>query len=182
MNVRTLFTGLILALLAHTMGNGAAQAGSIVSWGYDGYGVVSGAPTGTGYTAIAGGIGNGLALASDGSIVSWGDDVYGMVSGAPTGTGYTSIAGGYFNGVALASDGSIVAWGDDSFGLVSGTPTGTGYTAIAAVFYNGLALTSAIPEASTMILSSLGLIGLGVGAVSRKVCRKSQQSSGHNIR
>ena len=77
------------------------EAGLIVSWGTDTYGQVSGTPTGTDFTAIAGGLGHSMALASDGSIVSWGRDTYGQVSGTPTGTGFTAIAAGSYHSMAL---------------------------------------------------------------------------------
>jgi MYXO-CTERM domain-containing protein len=77
--------------------------GSIAAWGFDGYGEVTGAPTGTGFTAIAAGIDNGFALRSDGSIAAWGRNDFGQVTGIPTGTGFTAIAGGGNNGYALRS-------------------------------------------------------------------------------
>ncbi len=48
--------------------------GSVVSWGYDGYGQVSNTPPGTGFVQVAGGRHHSLALHQDGSIASWGWD------------------------------------------------------------------------------------------------------------
>ena len=92
---------------------GPASADLIVAWGNDGLGEVSNAPKGPGFTAIAAGGNDALALTSNGSIVAWGDDYYSEVSNAPTGTGFTAIAAGTFTGYALTSNGSIVTWGDD---------------------------------------------------------------------
>ena len=149
-----------------TMGSTAqiAVAGSIVAWGSDGDGQVSSTPTGTGFTAIAGGGSFGYALRADGSIAAWGSDFFGEVSNTPTGTGFTAIAGGAFHGYALRADGSIAAWGSDELGQVSNTPTGTGFTAIASGFNHGYALraeqTPAVPEPSTVVLTGLGAIAV----------------------
>ena len=119
--------------------------GVIVSWGNDDYGVVSGTPAGTGYTAGAAGSQHSVALRANGSIVSWGINDgssldYGQVSGTPAGAGYTAVAAGYLHSLALTSDGSIVSWGCDNYGQVSQAPAGTGYTAVAAGGYHSLAL------------------------------------------
>jgi hypothetical protein len=81
-----------------------AVAGSIVAWGEDTYGQVSNTPTGTGFTAIAGGGYHGYALRADGSIAAWGNDYVGQVSNTPTGTGFTAIAGGGYRGYALLAE------------------------------------------------------------------------------
>ena len=61
--------------------------GSISAWGDSGYGG-SGAPTGSGFTAIYSTYGAFAALKEDGSISAWGMSGYGG-SGAPTGSGFT---------------------------------------------------------------------------------------------
>ena len=53
-----------------------ALSGTITSWGYDGEYQVTDTPSGTNFTAIAGGAYHGLALKSDGSLISWGRDNY----------------------------------------------------------------------------------------------------------
>ncbi|MFN9269672.1 MAG: PEP-CTERM sorting domain-containing protein [Planctomycetaceae bacterium] len=149
-----------------TMGSTAqiAVAGSIVAWGNDDYGQVSGTPTGTGFTAIASGGFHGYALRADGSIAAWGSDFFGEVSNTPTGTGFTAIAAGGSFGYALRADGAIAGWGNDGDGQVSSTPTGTGFTAIAGGFSHGYALraeqTPAVPEPSTVVLTGLGAIAV----------------------
>jgi hypothetical protein len=89
---RNALCGLISGLLVLAAGTLGAQAGSIAAWGNNSEGEVSGAPTGTGFTAIAGGGYNGYALRADGSIAAWSYDGEGEVSGVPTGTGFTAIA------------------------------------------------------------------------------------------
>jgi len=115
---------------------------SIVSWGADWYGLVSGTPSETDFVAIAGGAGHSLALKRDGSIVSWGWNGYGQVSGTPSETDFVAIAAGGYHSLALKSDGTIVSWGDDFYGLVGGTPSETDFVAIAAGGYHSLALKS----------------------------------------
>ena len=65
--------------------------------------MISDAPTGSGYTAIAVGYTAAYALRPDGSIVAWGTDQgSGEITDTPTGTGYTAIASSTFDGYALA--------------------------------------------------------------------------------
>ena len=116
--------------------------GRIVGWGDDLMDQVSGAPTGSEFTAIAAGDMHSLALRADGSIVDWGSNDFGQVTDTPTGTGFTAIAAGHSHNLALRSDGSIVAWGNDVVGEVSETPTEKGFTAIAAGMFHSLALSA----------------------------------------
>ncbi len=130
-----------LADRAHsaTPGN-AGTPGSVVAWGYDRYGQVSGAPTGTGFTAVAAGALHSVAVRADGSLASWGWDSQGQVSATPTETGFTAVDAGIYHSVALRTDGSLVSWGWDHAGQISGTPTGTGFTAVAAGSEHNVAL------------------------------------------
>ena len=84
----------------------------------------SGAPTGSGFTAIYSTGTAFAALKADGSISAWGDSRYGG-SGAPAGSGFTAIYSTEQAFAALKEDGSISAWGDSSRGG-SGAPTGSG--------------------------------------------------------
>ncbi len=106
-----------------------ARAGTIVAWGRDDYGQVSGVPDGDDFIAISAGGNFSLGLRSDGSIAAWGGDGAGQVSNAPAGTGFTAIGAGGETGLALASDGSIVAWGSNGYNMVTDAPTDDGYTA-----------------------------------------------------
>lgn len=100
--------------------------GSLVSWGDDSNGQVSGTPTGTEFSAVATGGWHSVAFKSDGSLVSWGEDGCGQVSGTPTGAEFGAVATGHNHSVALTSDGSLVSWGSraDNYKRQSNTPTG----------------------------------------------------------
>jgi hypothetical protein len=111
--------------------------GSIVGWGYDGYGQAT-PPDGNDYVAIAAGEYRSLALESDGSIVGWGDDGYGQAR-PPAGNDYVAIAAGGGHSLALKCDGSIVGWGKDYYGQAT-PPGGKDYVAIAAGWGHSLAL------------------------------------------
>jgi len=113
--------------------------GSIVGWGYNGYGQAT-PPTGKDYKAIAGGTYHSLALKSDNSIVGWGLNDDGQAT-PPIGIDYTAIAAGGYHSLALKSDGSIVGWGLNDDGQAT-PPTGKDYTAIAAGYWHSLALTT----------------------------------------
>ena len=114
--------------------------GSLVAWGFDGTGQVSGTPTGSDFVAVAAGTYHNVALRSDGSLVSWGHDAAGQVSGTPAGSGFAAVAAGYWHSVAVRSDGSLVSWGQDGYGVVSGTPADSGFVAAAAGRYYSVAL------------------------------------------
>jgi len=105
---------------------------SIVSWGYDTFGEVTGAPTSHEFTQIAAGGRHTVALKQDGTLTSWGYDGFGQVSGTPTDDGYVQVAAGEDHSLALKADGSIVSWGADIYGAVTNTPTGTGFVQLAA--------------------------------------------------
>jgi len=126
--------------------------GTLVAWGHDEYGPVTGSPTANaphfaisspvtlggevlrGVTAIAAGYGHTVALNHDGSVVAWGMNGNGGVTGTPTTiapysataspvtlggqilSGVTAIAAGNGHTVALKNDGSVVAWGRNDEG------------------------------------------------------------------
>jgi hypothetical protein len=75
--------------------------GSIVSWGSDAHGQVSGTPTGTDFVQVSGGYYHSLALKSDGSIVSWGRNNYRQIIDTPNGSNFTQIAGGNYQSFSL---------------------------------------------------------------------------------
>jgi len=126
--------------------------GSIVSWGDDTFKMETGSvevplPTGTGYTAIANGGYQAVAITADSSVFVWGtDDAYGQKSDMPAGlTGVTAVAAGRDFTLALKSDGTVVGWGN---GITHGTinlaiPAGlTGVVAISAGTDYAIALKS----------------------------------------
>ena len=86
----------------------------------------SGAPTGSGFTAIYSTYYAFAALTADGSISAWGLSSNGG-SGAPTGSGFTAIYSTYTAFAALTEGGAISVWGDSSNGG-SGKPIGAGFT------------------------------------------------------
>ena len=114
---------------------------------------------GTRYTAVAAGLGHGLALTRDGTVVSWGQahdgetivrsngtvvawgrNDYGQAT-VPAGlTNVTAISAGLYHGVALRSDGTVVAWGNNSRGQTN-VPAGlSGVVAVSAGWWHTLAL------------------------------------------
>jgi alpha-tubulin suppressor-like RCC1 family protein len=134
--------------------------GSIVSWGFKGYGLPK-VPDGNNFIAIAAGYWHSLALKSDGSIVGWGYGSLGPPT-VPEGNNFTAISAGYYHSLALKSDGSIIAWKniksmwsqyyhalktDGAVGVVLGSsqakaPAGHNFIAVAAGGYHSLALKS----------------------------------------
>ena len=108
------------------------QDGTVVAWGYNGYGQAT-IPVGlSGVTAIAAGGNHTVALKQDLTVVAWGSNGSGQIN-VPTGlTGVIAIAAGGAHTVALKQDGTVAAWGSNSSGQ-NNIPSGlTGITAIAA--------------------------------------------------
>ncbi|MCM8824954.1 MAG: hypothetical protein NC937_02195, partial [Candidatus Omnitrophica bacterium] len=88
--------------------------GTVVAWGYNGYGQCN-VPAGlTNVVAIAAGGAHTVALKGDGTVVAWGDNWYGQCD-VPAGlTNVVAIAAGGAHTVALKGDGTLVAWGRTS--------------------------------------------------------------------
>ena len=127
-------------------------------------------PAGVTATAIAGGIVDGYALASNGTIYAWGYNQDGELgtgmSGSqdattptavalPAGVKVTAISAVGYQVLALTSTGAVYAWGYNGYGQLGNgserstpTPTlvkfpaGTTITAVAGQLYAALALTS----------------------------------------
>jgi N6-adenosine-specific RNA methylase IME4 len=117
-------------------------AGSLVSWGYDGYNQVGNTPTTNGFIQVAGGANCSVALKSDGTLVSWGYDGYNQVGNTPATNGFIQISAGGRHCVALRSDGSLVAWGYDDWDQVTNTPPGNDFTQVSAGGATSVALKS----------------------------------------
>jgi hypothetical protein len=83
----------------------AASPGTVVAWGYNGYGQTN-VPAGlSGVTAIAAGganySGHTVALKTNGTVVAWGDNYFGQTT-VPAGlSGVTAIAAGAYHTVAI---------------------------------------------------------------------------------
>lgn len=151
--------------------------GSVVAWGRNDNGQVTGTPTGPypapaianpvtleghvvkGVVAVAAGGAHTVALKNDGTVVAWGNNYAGQVTGSATSDSPAAIASPVTLGgqvlseviavaagdgytVALKSDGTVVAWGDNYSGAVTGiSPTAIPQFAIAIpVTMNGQAL------------------------------------------
>ena len=118
----------------------AGQQDAIVSWGRDGFGQVSGTPSGLDFLEIAAVGDSSLALRTAGSLIAWGDNQFGLVSNAPTGNNFVQIAGGWSHMAALKDDGSLLMWGRDQQGQVSGMPPSTVFLQVACGLYHTLAI------------------------------------------
>ena len=88
--------------------------GTVVGWGYNGYGQIS-IPAGLNkVTAIAAGNNQSLALRADGTVVSWGAEDLPV---PPDLRNVIALEAGQDHNLVLKSDGKVVAWG-------SGNPFG----------------------------------------------------------
>ncbi|MCH8251058.1 MAG: hypothetical protein IID36_01255, partial [Planctomycetes bacterium] len=97
-------------------GQSIAFAGSLVAWGRDDDGQVTGVPIQTDFVAISAGREHGLALKGDGSIVAWGHNGYGQCNVPAPNADFVAIAGGAFHSLGLKANGSVVAWGRNNYG------------------------------------------------------------------
>ena len=106
--------------------------GTLVSWGSDYSGLLSGTPVGT-YSAVAAGGFHSVAIRTDGTLVSWGHNPNGLVSQAPTGPlpgappgspnqTFTAVSATLDHALAIRTDGTLVAWGANDSNEVSPLP------------------------------------------------------------
>jgi alpha-tubulin suppressor-like RCC1 family protein len=116
--------------------------GSLVSWGRDTYGQVSGTPSGNDFVSVCGGDSHSLALKSDGSLISWGSGSFGQVTNTPTSNDFAGVSCGNNHSLALKTDGSITGWGDNNKGQISNIPSGNDFEEISSGASHGLALKS----------------------------------------
>jgi parallel beta-helix repeat protein len=113
--------------------------GSIIGWGYNGYGQAT-PPASNNFIVISAGYYHSLALKSDGSIVGWGYNYSGQAT-PPAGNNFIAISAGWSHSLALKSDGSIVGWGYNYDGRAT-PPSGNNFIAISAGGCHSLALKS----------------------------------------
>ena len=91
--------------------------GTILAWGYDANGEVSGVPAppaGRRFEKVFGGWGMTLfGLTDQGQLLAWGRNSVGQANVAPLPPGrrYTKATASYFHGGGLRDDGSLVLWG-----------------------------------------------------------------------
>ena len=145
--------------------------GTVVAWGYNGYGGCN-VPVGlSGVTAIAAGGYHTVALKSDGTVVAWGRNVKANVMCPQVSRTSAAIAAGHLWTVALKSDGAVVAWGCNDQGQCD-VPLGlSGVTAIAAGGYHTVALKKApilwnkLGSEYEVTHSEIGTNGILAGAV-----------------
>jgi len=119
--------------------------GSVIAWGWNGWGQVGDGTTETRdhpvvigasgeIVAVAAGTAHSLALGADGRVWSWGLGATGQLgrsagtwtatSGVVGISGVTAVAAGGYNSLALGPNGTVSSWGWNAFGqLGDGTTT-----------------------------------------------------------
>ena len=133
----------ILCLGIFLLGIGAAEAeaaGSIVAWGYNGYGECDIPAPNEDFVAVAGGWNHSLGLKSDGTIVVWGDNAYGQCDVPAPNADFVAIAAGDYHSLGLKSDGRIVAWGLNNWGQCNVPAPNADFVAVAGGQFHSLAL------------------------------------------
>ncbi|MBI3044835.1 MAG: fibronectin type III domain-containing protein [Betaproteobacteria bacterium] len=116
------------------------SSGTVVAWGNDTYGQVSGINGLTGVVAIAAGYYHSLALRSDGTVVAVGDNSSGQTAGAAAVTNAVAISSQIYHSLALLSNGTVAAWGYDGYGQVTGAAGVTGAVGVSAGYLHSIAL------------------------------------------
>ena len=140
--------------------------GSVVTWGYAGYGGNSTNVTGSLTSNVTAVYSNGFAFAAlktDGSVVTWGDADYGGNSTILTGGNLTSGVKAVYSTerafAALKTDGSVVTWGVAFYGGTGGPANiGAGFPIPATIYTR---LSSTAPAGS--VSGNLTLTSSGVG-------------------
>jgi 3-polyprenyl-4-hydroxybenzoate decarboxylase len=114
--------------------------GTVIGWGWNGYGQLTIPASATNVTAIAAGSAHSLALRADGTVIGWGDNWEGQITIPASATNVTAIAAGNAHSLALRSDGTVIGWGGNYYGQVTIPAITTNVTAIAAGSTHSLAL------------------------------------------
>ena len=73
---------------------------TLVAWGNDASGQVSGVPSGSNFMTLSGGFDFGLAMRNDNTLVGWGFNYYNQCN-VPSGNLYTLVEAGGYHGLAL---------------------------------------------------------------------------------
>jgi len=128
----------LLASNAYGIGSRALtlRLSSVIGWGADGSGQITGAGPLSNIVAIAAGANHSLALAADGRVISFGSQ-----SPMPDGlSNAVAIVAGAQHSVALRADGTVVTWGSNFYGQTN-VPAGlSNVVAIAAGEFHSLGL------------------------------------------
>ncbi|MCK4660180.1 MAG: matrixin family metalloprotease, partial [Phycisphaerae bacterium] len=111
--------------------------GSLVGWGYNGYGQAD-VPAGNDFVSIAAGFYHSLAIKADGSLVGWGSNSDGQIN-VPAGNDFVAVGAGKYHSVALRADGSLVGWGYNASGQTD-VPAGNDFVKITVREYANVAL------------------------------------------
>ncbi len=135
---------------------GLRADGSLVSWGQDTQGQVSGTPTGSGYVAVDAGLLYSMALHADGTVVAWGGGLA-ATDDCPSGSGFKAIGAGFAFAYGITDAGELHQWGP-----MTGMPAGTGFVQVRASRQAAAALDSA--GAPTIFGTNTGIVGTAVPA------------------
>ncbi len=137
-NLSVLLFSAAVFLLVPGMSEGSD--GSIVGWGYNGYGQCDVPAPNEGFVAVAGGGIHSLGLKEDGSIVVWGSNENGQCNVPEPNESFVAVAGGSFHSLGLKEDSSIVAWGFNGYGQCDVPAPNEGFVAVAAGDWHSLGL------------------------------------------
>jgi hypothetical protein len=110
--------------------------GTVVVWGQNDFGEISGATNLTDIVAIAAGTQHSLALKKDGTVVAWGINNCGQSVVPPGLTDVVAVAAGYCHSLALKRDGTVVGWGENG----TAPPNATNVVALGGGYAYSLAL------------------------------------------
>lgn len=104
---------------------GIGIEGELTCWGSDDFGVVSSAPKGGVWSAVAVGVTGACAIEQQsGGLTCWGSGE--MNETAPAkGAGWKDVSYGLHSMCGVDSAGYVRCWGEDRYGLVSGAPIET---------------------------------------------------------
>jgi len=114
--------------------------GTVIGWGYNGYGQTTVPSNATNIVAITAGESHSLAVKSDGGLLGWGINDYGQLNIPPNASNVVAIAAGRYHNLALRADGTVIAWGYNGDGQTNVPPNATNMVAVTAGYAHSLAL------------------------------------------